>query len=162
MLVIGAFTLWWAITSGLVSYHGQRQVETVKTKCGSALNVLGYITSTMPTGDWFIEHLAKYQLQLSPVPDVVVQIRVARSTILGPLLASLAFLLGPFVIELLVSVGTLPDEARSVSRILSLVSVLASAFAVVLTCSLFARLDGWAAFKEQAQVDTVKQMFRGR
>ena len=160
LLLIGAFSFWWMVTSGLIALYSNRQNQDCERQLNRFCESLRLILSDVLSGPLFAERLCDHNLRVITEPDVTVILRVRKATIFSPLLASLVLILVGVAIEMQIKVGFIPREAEAVHWWLSSFAMLFCVGAVGATAYLGLHFDGVGALRELAQWDRLRNLIR--
>lgn len=153
--------VWWVVMSGLITHHTEQQIRF----CASALQQVidesfRFISYSTISAEHLVGKLADHHLQISANPDIIVTIRVDRAYIFAGFLSALFLGVIPFPIEIGITMGHLPVDARATSQMAAIGSMLISIICFFWTLILSHRYEGWKAFKEAAQWRTIKEAFK--
>lgn len=149
--------------SGLITHHAEQQVQFCTSELEQVINeTFRFISHSTISAEHLLQKLAVHQLQISAIPDIVVTIRVDRAYIFAGFLSALFLGVIPIPIEIGITMGHLPTEARVTSQMAAFGSMLISIICFFWTMILSHRYEGLKAFKEAAQWRRIKEAIKLR
>ncbi len=143
---IGALSLTWVVTQGLLGYYESRQASLCDRRLAKLMEAWPkepYEGS--PAG--LVNALDSAHLKLSTDPDMTVEIKLERATIYGCLLCSALLILTVLVLEAGFLSTELASQCRRVSAWLAVMSALINVLSIQRVASLAYQSDISGALK---------------
>ena len=156
---MGAVSVWWMVTTGLISHYSDQQSQFCERQLDRCCAALGLLLTNAITGSIFAKRLGDHRLQVIAEPDITVTLRVRRAAISSPLIASLALILVGYMIEAQIRLGLIPRDAGAVHWWLSTFAMISCILAAGATIFLAVRFDGVAGLRELAQWNRLRDLF---